>query len=217
MFAAEGVRAGISASETAEIIDTIIQATSYEDLKIGKIKKGADGVLYQTPYQQGFLREFRQDYELEFLKKMDKHVRELLIPDLEMKKLAGQLLAMPKSPLRAKVISFIQSDDFAQILYKSQAERFGVLLVGEAPEWDKKSRSQLAAFTNAYVWILRKIIESGYNIVKHKNDFNDLHFLMYLADPGIELVTSDGGFNDKLASGTAQADRIVSFSDWLAK
>jgi hypothetical protein len=76
---------------------------------------------------------------------------------------------------------------------------------------DKVDVDAVLGALNAYYQFGKRKISVGadqlqYNVLKHKNDEFDAELLIYLADPTLHLLTSDGGFNR--AKDSSQASRV---------
>lgn len=200
---------GLSPTETMEILRLISMASSYEDLVQGQITQW-QGAHARVSYKSEYLKKFREDYESKYIEDMHEHVLEVVCPDWKHKRSQGKMANLEDPDLRKHLVDYLGSDEFRRQFFWLQAERAGVHLIGESM-WDKAAFERLAPFFDAYHWILQAMINSGYNPQKNKNDFNDIHFLLYLSDPDMILVSSDGGIARK-----ASSTRVMTFTSWLA-
>lgn len=206
--------AGLDPNETIRICQLIADAKSYDILM-----KGQNVLWYGIPsivaYKGHQAYDFRNNYEKNYINDMLNHVVLNLIPDYFEKKITGNLPKIDDSDFRKKVLNYIDSKGFSDLIYNGIALRAGVFLLKESNTiWDQNVIEKLQAFTNAYKWIIKKIVEAGYNVEKKKNDFNDINFLLYLADPDLIFITCDNGICQKVGS-YMQSGRIKTFSTWI--
>jgi hypothetical protein len=202
---------GLAPGETLEMTRLIAQASSYDELVKGQVTMW-QGVLARVSYNAGYLRQFREDYEDQYVEDMHQWVVGLVCPDWKGQRAAGKMAYLDNPEVRTKLLAFLDSDDFKKQFFALQAARAGVHLSPDA-EWDEDAFLRMKPFFDAYLWILKKVVDSGYNPAKNKNDYNDIHFLLYLSDPDLVLVTRDGGTARKVAG----HDRVMTFEEWLAK
>lgn len=200
----------LAATETLDICQRIAAATSYNDLVTGQVMQW-EGALARVSYNAECLKNFREDYEAEYVIEMHNSVVGLVCPDWKTKRAAAKMANIDDPEIRNKVVAFLDSLEFQNSFYKLQAERAGVTLIGESM-WDNDAFGRMKYFFEAYRWILKAIVQSGYNPEKNKNDYNDVHYLLYLADPNMVLVSRDGGIARKVA----HSSRVMTFADWLA-
>jgi hypothetical protein len=207
---------GLSPEDTMRVAALIAQTKQYERLAAGQVTLWGDTparVLLNT----GYLKQFRDKYETRFLADMEDHVFSNLLPNHKAERAAGRMPHLSDPALLTKFKAFLNSPQFEDLFFLITATRVNVLLLGTKfdSEWDLAAKSKLADYFAAYRWILSKIAEAGYNMEKHKNDYNDVHFLVYLADPCLTFVTHDGGISQKVGDAPSKA-RILSFSDWIS-
>lgn len=205
---------GLDPAETLQICQAIASADTFEGLIGGQIIPWM-GVLAKVSFQAGYLDKFRTEYEAQYMADMLEHVVSTVVPDHLERRAAGKIPYIDDPSLRAKVLSFIDSDVYQSVFYRLQAARVGVALIGEQSAWDVSAMAKLDAFGRAYRWILRRIVESGYNPAKNKNDFNDLHLLIYLAANDLHLITDDRGIARKVGVASPQSARILTIQEWL--
>ncbi len=200
---------GLQPAEVIDIASLIAAARSYDELVRGQATRW-QGALSRVSFNAGFLKQFREDYEAQYIEDMHRHVVDVVCPDWREKRDRGEMANLGDQATRRRLVEYLESEPFRRQFFLLQAERVGVFLIGKSA-WDDRAFQRLAPFFNAYLWILKTIINSGYNPEKNKNDFNDIHFLIYLSDPEMTLVSGDGG----IARKTAGSGRVMTFLDWL--
>jgi len=208
---------GLSPEDTLKISQVIAQTRDYDRLADGQVTMWGN-ILSRVFIKTGYLKQFREKYEMQYVQDMEEHVLAILTPDHKEIREGGGLPNVSDQNLRTKFAWFLESDDFEDVFYRFTAIRVNVCLLGTTlnSEWDRQAKEKLADYCAAYKWILRKIAEAGYNPEKNKNDFNDIHFLVYLADPQLTFVTHDGGIVRKIEK-APHKERIQSFTEWIAK
>jgi hypothetical protein len=206
---------GLNPTEMYPLCQEVSTAASLSDLK-GTRRIRWDGVWTDGELNVEYFKDFREQYENKYIENMNRIIVQF-IPDFDAKKNMGRLACMSKGPLRDNVLKFVESDQFRAMFIKVMAERCKVTLLEPSitSEWERAAATKIDAFIHAYKWITRKVLESGYNITKNKNDYNDIHFLIYLADPEVLFVTQDQRILDKIPDSCEQKKRIMLFIDWL--
>lgn len=205
---------GLAPDETLQISRAIAAASCYEELVQGQTMQW-NGVLSRVSFHAGYLNKFRTDYEAQYIADMFDNIVSIAVPDHQERRAAGRMANIDDPVLRARVLEFINSTEFQVVFFGAQAARVGVALFGELTECDKQSMIKIDAFGRAYRWILSKIVEAGYNPGKNKNDYNDIHFLLYLAADDVLLITRDSGIARKVTNSSPQGTRILTFEEWL--
>lgn len=202
---------GLSAEETLDITRLIARANSYDDLVNGQTTVW-QGVPARVSFNAGHLKKFRENYEAQYVEDMHEWVVGVVCPDWKEKRATGKMAVLDDEEVRKNLLGFLGSVDFMKQFFALQAARVGVQLAAGA-EWDESAFARMKPFFDAYLWILKNIATAGYNPAKNKNDYNDIHFLLYLSDPEVVLVTRDGGTARKVGG----HGRVMTFEEWLAK
>lgn len=208
---------GLSPEETLNICRFIATTKKYEDLTNGKIMTWND-IPSRIILKTGYLKQFRDEYEQQYISDMQNFVLDRIVPNHNSIRANGMMPCIKDKNILTSFNKFIDSVEFENTFYKFQAVRVNVLLIGSdfSSVWDKNVKAKLSDYCSAYKWIIKKIAEAGYNPIKNKNDYNDIHFLIYLADSTLCFVTHDGGILNKI-DGMPNASRVINFQEWLDK
>lgn len=210
---AKGVNVDFRKVEWGELCRIIAETDTFETLTTGQIvrlKWQRARVIFKAEY----LKRFREEYEQEYVSNMLTNVINTVHPQYKELKLGKKLANVKDAKLRKELVKFIDGDEFRQEFLRSVYWRAGVGLVGDIGKnpVDCNSIESLYAFFSAYKWILKNIFEAGYNIEKQKNDYNDIHLLIYLASEQFLFITHDNHLRGKVGDCT-QKKRILKFQE----
>ena len=210
---AKGITVDNREVEWAELCRVIAESESYEKLITGQITRWK-WYRARVVFHAEYLHKFREEYEQQYVSEMLSSVIDNVHPAYKELKLANKLANVQTSKLRKKLTEFLQGEEFIKALLIGMCLRAGVALLKDVGkcEFDKNSIKSLWAFFSAYQWILHKIFEAGYNFEKKKNDYNDIHLLMYLALDDICFVTSDTHLRNKVGE-CEQKSRILTLKE----
>lgn len=109
---------------------------------------------------------------------------------------------------------FLESNIWDSIFYENIERRVGTKFPND---FQNKSEiiSKFTFFKKGYEQLLRHIFKSGYKPQK-KNDYNDLHQLIYLNnDNNLKLVTSDS--SNPMFTYTLSKNKIITFQGFINK
>lgn len=228
VFGVSTLLPAISGEETRDLCLLVASAKNYEAVYQSRLLAwhGSTSMLRWNeplPGDKTFLASFREDTENGYIQRMFDSVIAVFIPDYTQKKAAGLLPMMDDAVInsalgtiqRSFALEHLESPEFVMDYVRSQGARCGVDTNG----WDAhriwNTLLKMEAYFEVYKSILRSILTAGYNFERRKNDFNDIHYLLYLADPDIEFVTRDAGFLNKLPDSCQQKSRIIPSSQWF--
>lgn len=199
--------------EWSEICRIIAKTDSYDTLTTGQIvrlKWKRARVIFKADY----LRRFREEYESEYVSNMLENVIDIVHPQYREFKLENKFAKVQDPKLRKELVKFLYGDEFRYEFLKSVYWRAGVTLLGDMDKniFDSNSIVSLRAFFSAYQWILKNIIEAAYNFEKQKNDYNDIHLLIYLFNINFNFITNDNHLKNKVED-CEQKKRIMKFGE----
>lgn len=197
--------------------DLVCRAKTLDDLTTTGIEFKKGGKRFRGRIDSSVLPKFREDYEGRFISAMWSHVIPSTSPNYAEYKNAGHSGGIKDEEARKEIIKFIWSNQFGKYFFDTIAERCGALLIGDSQDTVELQSvlKRLCAFESAYRWILAKIAEAGYNFEKKKNDYADIHFLIYLLNENLIFVTNDNHLYDKVSEKCAQRSRIMTFDKAL--
>jgi hypothetical protein len=173
-----------------------------------------DGGVDVRAWNKEFLGRHRQKVEQLFIDMVNGWVA-MAIPDHIQRRERGEVVAMRPGAERDSIIAFYKTPQHYEALTRSQAIRVKANICDDSHKFYLLAAAKISAYLEAITYIMREVLISGYNITKHKNDLSDIHFLAYLADPEVVLVTSDRKIKNKIPASCSQASRIVSASEWF--
>lgn len=203
-----------------EIFCNLVEkAGSLDELVKTGIEFEQRGKRYRVRIDDNIMPKFREDYEAQFLNAMWTSVITYTSPGYKDLKKLGKPGNVQDPKLRENLLAFIDGALYDKHFYGALAERCGAFLLGDADDNGVVADTlrKLCAFDTAYRWILKKIIEAGYNFEKNKNDYADIHLLIYLSHDDLVFVTNDEHLRDKVAASCTQRGRIKTFDEALAE
>lgn len=191
----------------------VASAENYDDVYRPRAVAWDGGVSIRAFYKD-FLPLHRLKIENDYVQMMNDWIA-LAIPDHEEKRRQGKIVSMEPGPDRDALLAFFRSDDHLEQLSRSQAIRFKAKIRDDSREFYLAAAKKMLSYLEAINYIYRESLTAGYNIAKNKNDLSDIHFLAYLADPEMVLVTGDRGVRNKISRSNPQLKQIVFTSDWF--
>jgi len=212
---------GRSISYLNKIKNSICEAKDYNHLIKGQVVFW-DGKLSLVKYHEDSVNKFRDNYEADWISHMHNYVVRKINPAYPEKLKLGKHPAVSDPTLRKNIIKFLNGSEckkaFAEACYCKAMDIPKELLIGSQINSEVgKIIKRLSAYYTAYKTIMKKIVTDGYNVEKNKNDFNDLHYLIYL---GLEnnpiLISYDNKLKEKI-KGASQEKQFNTMEDILEK
>ena len=179
------------------------------------VAQAKEGPWYRLTFDLTLINEFRKRYEERWLYVM-RLMREIVMTDL-----TQRAERIGKSQLdRQSVIDFFRSNDFVALFAEATLDRAaGFVYDTQGPFWRTRGAAnkdemigkirRLDAFYEFYKRMIIAEITGG----SQKNDHNDLHQLVYLAD-GFYFITNDRRLQRRVAS-SSQGHMVMSFQHAL--
>jgi len=208
-----------SPSELNKVRDLICKAKDYEELIEGQHLYW-DGRLSIVKYQEDVVKNFRADYEAGWITDMYKFIVNAVNPRYFKRLKGGKTPRVTDMNLRQQLLDFLDSIEFKRAFVDASFCKAMNLpqktLIGQLSEQNvNEIINSLSAYFTAYKTIIRKIVEEGYNVEKNKNDFNDLHFLIYLGlGNHVQFISYDNRLKEK-TKGSNQEKRILKIPDLI--
>ncbi len=210
---------GEGPAELNKVRDLICSAKAYDELVAGKICYW-NGMLAKVKINEDYVKNFREDYEVAWVSDMYKFVLNVVNP-LYLKRLRrGKSPRVTNKTHREQLIKFLDGIEFKKAFIDASFCKAMNLpeasLVGHLDERELAELIKpLSAYFTAYKTIIKWIIERGYGIMKNKNDFNDLHFLMYLGlGDHVRFISYDDKLKEKII-GCSQEKQVMKINDLL--
>ena len=194
-------------------IRRILESKSLLELDSKVVEADLDGTRYLKKLSTEVLVNFREDYENNFLNDMVQHVIPHSNPGYSMTK-----TGVRDEPLRKKLLSLVDSKVFKRQFLEGlmiRVQRLSLSSIELSDDDVEKKIEGIGAFFTAYRTILRRIISTGYNYIEKKNDYADIHFLVYLMNPNFVFITHDQRLKNLVDDKCEQKGRIKSFEEAL--
>lgn len=166
------------------------------------------------------MQNWRADYEAAWINEMYKFVVNALNPEYFQKLAKGKTPRVSSKDRINEIDQQLESHNFKlhfinASLCKAMNLPEKVLIMDTNKEYIDRSISRISAYFTAYKTIIRKIMTEGYSVRKNKNDFNDLHFLLYLGmGEDIVFISYDDKLIDKIEE-SHQATRVMKINDLM--
>lgn len=191
------------------ILKTISKAPSLQDLKNGFVIPGS-GVIRKIDFS--IIDNFRASYESSYVNEMTL-LATAFNSNYSHQIALNQPTKLSKSE-QAGLIAFLSSnewhDAFRNIL-EYRSNRILPTDPAKLTQIDERSRY----FKLGYMYLIKKMFCDGTRpSLKNKNDYNDVHQLLYINDLTSDvIVTDDQGVLTKVGAANS---KVITFSDFLA-
>jgi len=161
-----------------------------------------------------FLADFRAQYEADYLASWSR-VLNTIIPNFEDRVSAGKHTRLSKDE-QAALETFLSSSEWDDTLLAIVAHR-GKRLLPTADFEVATVRAKVKYFREGFEWLIRKSAADGLrpNTPKRKNDYNDIHLLLYINDYTADvLVSEDKEFTKKVS---CLGTKVITYRDFIQR
>ena len=187
------------------LIKLISQAPDYDTLVQGQYVEWDKGLAYVT-YNEDKLAKFRERYESLYVREMYINVIDIVNPGYYKRLAKDKPPRVTNKEELKKINAYLDSSVFKRIFLDvcyCKVARVGIgSLVGVVGEVLANEKiDKISAYFEGYKSIIRKNVNDGYSIEKNKNDYNDLHYLIYLGlSDNICFITGEKNLRKKIVN-----------------
>lgn len=153
-------------------------------------------------------------------KYLQEHIK-AIVPNYSRRIKDGMVPRLTDKNIRADIQRELESDEFKikcveATLYKATELNESCLIGKASINRDIENiYKQYSAYFSAYKSITKQIIDNGYSVSKNKNDFEDVHLLIYLGyGQNVRLISYDARLKSKII-GCKQEKQVITIKEML--